>query len=116
MAVIQEKSVKPFPKEGLSMPVEEKIFTSEVKRLDSDIANVKKAQEKFETKTEKAIDGLLEDVRDLRQEMRDGFAKADARIDKLDARIDRLDGRLWWLMGAVMVSILVPIALKFLFP
>jgi hypothetical protein len=31
-------------------------------------------------------------------------------------QIDRLDARLWWLMGAVIVSILMPIALKFLFP
>jgi hypothetical protein len=53
-------------------------------------------------KTEKAIDAL-------RQEMREGFARTDARIDKLD-------GRLWWLMGAIVISILMPVALKFLFP
>jgi polyhydroxyalkanoate synthesis regulator phasin len=103
------KNGKPFQRGGLSVPVEEKIFTSEIKRLDSDIANAKKSQEKFETKIEKAVD-------DLRRDMREGFAKVDARIDRLDSRIDKLDSRLWWLMGAVMVSILVPIALKFLFP
>lgn len=105
------------------MPVEEKTFSSEVKRFDSEIANIKKSHDKFETKVEKAID-------DLRQDMRDGFAKVDARIDRLDARIDRLDaridkidgridridGRLWWLMGAIVISILMPVALKFLFP
>jgi acetyl-CoA carboxylase alpha subunit len=94
---------------GVSVPVEEKIFSSEVKRLDSDIANVKKSQEKFGTKTEKAIDDLRQDVRELRQEMRD--LRQDVRV-----QIDRLDNRLWWLMGAVMVSILTPIALRFLFP
>jgi hypothetical protein len=103
------KDGKPFQRGGVSVPVEEKIFSSEIKRLDSDITNVKKSQEKFETKIEKAIDDLRQDMRDLRQETREGLAKVDARIDKLDSR-------LWWLMGAVMVSILVPIALKFLFP
>ena len=94
---------------GVNMPVVDKNFSSEVKRLDSEILNIKKSHEKFETRTEKAID-------DLRQEMRTGFAKVDSRIDKLDSRIDKLDSRLWWLMGAVVVSIFVPVALKFLFP
>ena len=87
---------------GVDMPGEDKNFSSEVKRLDSEILNIKKSHEKFETRIEKAVD-------DLRQETRTGFARVDARIAKLDSR-------LWWLMGAVIVSILMPVALKFLFP
>ena len=78
---------------GRTMPIDDKLFGSEVRRMDSDISNVKKSQEKFETKTEKSIDAPRRDIHDLRQETR--------------SQTDRLDARFWWLMGAVTVSILV---------
>jgi hypothetical protein len=66
------------------VPVDEKIFTSELRRIDSDIANMKKSQEKFESRTEKAIG-------DLRVDMNRRFEKMDARFDKLDARFGKLE-------------------------
>ncbi|MDR3332432.1 MAG: hypothetical protein LBT08_07375 [Synergistaceae bacterium] len=50
------------------MPIDDKLFNSEVRRLDSDISNVKKSQEKFETKVETAIYDLRQDMKDLRAE------------------------------------------------
>jgi iron uptake system EfeUOB component EfeO/EfeM len=81
---------------GIDVPVEQiekELFTSEsrrvdaeFRRLDSEIAGVKKSQEKFETKTEKAIN-------DLRLDMNSRFNKVDARLDKMDARLDKMDAR-----------------------
>jgi hypothetical protein len=59
----------------ITMPVEDKLFNSEIKRLDSDIANSKKSQEKFETRTEKVIGELRQDVNELRQEMHQDFGE-----------------------------------------
>jgi hypothetical protein len=55
-------------REELTMPIDDKLFNSEVRRLDSDISNVKKSQEKFETKVETAIYDLRQDMKDLRAE------------------------------------------------
>jgi archaellum component FlaC len=60
------------------------------------------------------------------------FEKVDARFDKVDARfekveseikdlrgelnarMDRLDERLWWIFGAIALSILVPVTLRYM--
>jgi hypothetical protein len=57
----------------ITMPVEDKLFNSEIKRLDSDIANSKKSQEKFETRMESAIYDLRQDFGELRKEMSSNF-------------------------------------------
>jgi peptidoglycan hydrolase CwlO-like protein len=92
---------------GVTMPVDDRLFGSEIKRLDSDISNIKKEHEKFETRVENAIYGLREEMKDMRQEF-------NAKIDKLDARIDKLDARLWLILSAIIVSIVMPIVLKFM--
>jgi DNA anti-recombination protein RmuC len=50
------------------------------------------------------VDG---EIRDLRGEMKD--LRGDVNV-----RMDRLDDRLWWIFGAVIISILLPVVMKFL--
>jgi chromosome segregation ATPase len=121
------------------VPVDEKRFESEIRRVDALVLEEKKSREKFETRIEKSIS-------DLRGEMDVKFNKVDARFDKVDAKFDkvdekfdkvdakfekiegeikdlrdemsgrmnRLEDRLWWIFGAVILSILVPVLLKYL--
>ncbi|MDR1048904.1 MAG: hypothetical protein LBL51_04035 [Synergistaceae bacterium] len=87
--------------------VEKDLFTSEsrrvdaeFRRLDAETAGVKKSQEKFETKTEKAINDLRIDVSALRTEMNTrfdkmrndmnaGFEKINEKFEKTNEKIDR---------------------------
>jgi hypothetical protein len=79
--------------------VEKELFTSEsrradaeFRRLDSEMTGVKKSQEKFETKTEKAINDLRIDVGALRTDMNARFDSMrndiSARFGKIDEKID----------------------------
>jgi hypothetical protein len=63
------------------MPVDDKLFNSEVKRLDSDIKNANKSQEKFETKVESAIYDLRRDMKDMRQETTLRFERIEVKMD-----------------------------------
>ncbi|MDR1741230.1 MAG: hypothetical protein LBR38_05210 [Synergistaceae bacterium] len=109
-------------------PVDEKRFEAEVRRLDSDIGAVKTAQEKLEARVEKKLDvmhdeikELKDDVKELKSELKSGVKelRKELKGDIKDLRtelkgdINRLEARLWWLFGAIMVSILVPIALQY---
>jgi|GEM_PF-2432134 len=42
----------------------------------------------------------------------------DARMDRLDARMDRLDDKMdrqfYWLLGLLVISILLPMAMRYL--
>jgi hypothetical protein len=62
-------------------PVDEKRFESEMRRTDAAVSEEKKNREKFETRTEKAIN-------DLHGEMNARFEKVDARFEKLENKID----------------------------
>jgi hypothetical protein len=57
------------------MPVEQ--GDAEFRRLDSEITGVKRSQEKFETKIEKAVNDLRIDVGALRTDMNARFGKID---------------------------------------
>ena len=98
--------------------VDEKRFESEIRRIDASFSEEKKNREKFETRIEKAIF-------DLRGEVNAKFDKVDTRLERVEceikdlrtetsARMDRLEDRLWWIFGAVILSILVPVLLKYL--
>jgi hypothetical protein len=67
------------------MPVDNKLFNSEVKRLDSEISGMKKSQEKYETDILKRFDRV--DIK---------FDKMDARFEKLEAK---MDSNFRWLIG-----------------
>jgi peptidoglycan hydrolase CwlO-like protein len=99
-------------------PVDERRFESEIRRIDTSGADEKKNREKFETRIEKAVSDLRDDVKDLRGEIKDLRGEMNAEFKNLrgevNARIDRLDARMWWVFGAVILSILFPIAMKYL--
>ena len=64
----------------------------------------KKVDDGF-TKTDEKTDGL---ARDLRGEMKAGFAKVDERFDKADKKMDegfaRADTRFFWLMVTLLAA------------
>jgi wobble nucleotide-excising tRNase len=51
--------------------VEESLFRSEIKRIDSQISQERKSQEKNMSSLEKAIDRLNEEIRGVRNEVKD---------------------------------------------
>ncbi|MDR1622786.1 MAG: hypothetical protein LBS00_10470 [Synergistaceae bacterium] len=122
--------------------MDEKRFESELRRVDSNIAGASRSQEKFETEVFRRfniIDGHFEKI-DTRFEKMEAqidvrFKKVDARFEKMEAQIDtrfekvdedikdlrnevnarfkETNDRLWWIMGAIIVSILIPLMLKY---
>ncbi|MDR1378248.1 MAG: hypothetical protein LBJ36_04280 [Synergistaceae bacterium] len=113
-------------------PVDEKRFESEIRRTDAAVSDEKKNREKFETRIEKNIydlrgemKDLRSDMKDLRSDMKDLRDEMNLRFEKTDrdmkdlrgemnTRMNRLDDRLWWIFGAVLISILLPIVMKYL--
>jgi peptidoglycan hydrolase CwlO-like protein len=75
---------------------------------------------------DKKLDSLAQDMREVKKDVSDikvYISKLDTLISsyqdemkRMNAEIARFDGRLWLIMSTVVASILVPIALKFLFP
>ena len=88
-----------------------KITHDVVKEVDDKI-------DKLEVKLDEKIDRL--DVKlSGRMDNLDGrIDKLDGRIDKLDGRIDKLESKMdsnfKWVMGVLVITILVPIALQFI--
>ncbi|MDR1623028.1 MAG: hypothetical protein LBS00_11695 [Synergistaceae bacterium] len=115
-------------RETLITPVDEKRFESELRRVDSNIAGASRSQEKFETEVFRrfnTIDTRFEKI-DARFERMDAQIDArfermetqiNARFERMDAQIDarfrEVNNRLWWIMGAIIVSILIPLMLKY---
>jgi peptidoglycan hydrolase CwlO-like protein len=134
---IHEKEREAFS--GSIMPVDEKRFESEIRRIDAAISDENKNHEKFETKVEKSNNDLRGDMKDLRGEIKDlrgdmkdlhgeikdlrGEMRGEMKDlrgeikdlrDEMNTRIGHLDDRLWWLFGAIVLSILLPLAMKYL--
>ncbi|MDR1620778.1 MAG: hypothetical protein LBS00_00210 [Synergistaceae bacterium] len=100
-------------RETLITPVDEKRLESELRRVDSNIAGVSRSHEKFEAEVFKRFDMI-----DARFEKIDArFEKVDARFERMEAQIDirfqEVNNRLWWIMGAIIVSTLIPLMLKY---
>jgi chromosome segregation ATPase len=124
-------------------PVDERRFESEMRRIDATVSDEKMNREKSGTQIEKSVNDLRGEMKDLRVEMNSRFEKVDgeiknlrgemkdlrgemnSRFEKVDGeiknlrvelntRVDRLDDRLWWIFGAVVLSILLPIVMKYL--
>jgi DNA anti-recombination protein RmuC len=55
-------------------------------------------------KAEKNVDARFEKVE----------KNIDERFDKADSRMSRLEDRLWWIFGAIILSILLPLAREYL--
>jgi peptidoglycan hydrolase CwlO-like protein len=95
-------------------------------------ANGRTAESKINA-VDKRVDAVREDVKEIKSDVRSlqkDVSSLDKRvaklevlassnqkdIEKLDTKIEKIDDRLWWMFGAIVVSILTPIALKFLLP
>ena len=69
-------------------PVDERLFKSEIQRIDFTVSGEQKNREKFETRIEKAVN-------DLRSDMNSRFEKSDAKIDSLrnhmNSRFEKLE-------------------------
>jgi peptidoglycan hydrolase CwlO-like protein len=101
--------------------VDERRFESEIRRIDTTLADERKNREKFETRIEKSVN-------DLRGEMNAQFEKVDARFEKVESDIkdlrndmnarfekvvDKMDSHFMWMMGFLVGAILIPIALQY---
>ena len=93
-------------RETIITPVDEKYFESELRRVDSTIANVARSQEKFEKEVFKRFDKMDSDIKNLRSEV-------NMRFSEMNARFNEMNDRLWWIMGVMIVSILIPIITKY---
>jgi peptidoglycan hydrolase CwlO-like protein len=114
-------------------PVDEKRFESEIRRTDAAVSDEKKNREKFETRIEKAVGDLRgemnarfdkmdtrfgkvdDEFKRVRGEIKDLYGEMNTRFDKMDstmnAHFEKMDSRLWWVVGTIILSIWLPIAL-----
>jgi ribosome-associated translation inhibitor RaiA len=97
-------------------------FDNMEKSVDTRFDKLEKSVDVRFDKLEKSVDTRFDKV-DMRfdkleESVDTRFDKleksADTRFDKIDARMNHLDNRLWWIFGAVALSILVPIVMKYL--
>ncbi|MDR2137845.1 MAG: hypothetical protein LBO68_06105 [Synergistaceae bacterium] len=63
------------------IPLDERRFESEIRRVDTTVSEEKKGREKFETRIEKAVNDLRGEMKDLRGEMNARFEKVNDKID-----------------------------------
>jgi predicted transcriptional regulator len=117
------------------IPVDEKRFESEIRRIDTVFSEERKNREKFETRIEKAVNDLRGDMNSRFDKMEKSvdarFEKIDARFEKIDARFekidvrfekidvrfekmnDKMDSHFKWMMGFLVGAVLIPIALQY---
>lgn len=81
---------------------------------NNDLKNITITQDKL-------VDILMhsatrEDIAALRQEVKEDIASVGRCVDKMDRRIDKLENKIdtnfKWVVGLLVASVLVPIALK----
>ncbi|MDR1621223.1 MAG: hypothetical protein LBS00_02485 [Synergistaceae bacterium] len=108
--------------------VDERHFASEMRRIDTTLADERKNREKFETRIEKSVNDLRGEMNARFEKMEKRFDKMEERFDKMeesvDARFekvnakfdklnDKMDSYFRWMMGFLMGAILIPIALQY---
>ena len=116
--------------------VDERRFESEIRRIDTTLADERKNREKFETRIEKAVNDLRGDVNTRFDKMEKSvdarfdrmeknvdarFDKmersVDARFEKVDVKFDQLndkmDSHFRWMLSFLVGAILIPIALQY---
>jgi phosphoglycerate-specific signal transduction histidine kinase len=76
------------------MAIDDKLFSSEIKRLDSAVLNAGKTQEKFETRVESAVHDLRQDI---------------ARIDT------KIDSNFRWMIGTYITLTSIILAAFYVF-
>ena len=110
------------------VPLDERIFETEVRRLDSKIDSIEKSQEKSKTWMEEKFAILQDNIVQVRVELKQDIAQVRTELGQvrtelkqdivqvrteLKEDIARVSNRIWWVFGAVVLSILVPIALQY---
>ena len=100
-------------------------FDKMEKSVDTRFDKIEKSVDTRFEKMEKNVDARFNEVnarfekvdgesRDLRGEMKDLRGEMKDLRGDVNVRMDRLDDRLWWIFGAVIISILLPVVMKFL--
>ena len=83
--------------------IEERIFDSEIKRLDYAILTVEKSIEKQDDKFTRAFEKLEATLEAKFANIDQRFEKVDQRFEKMEARfekmMDKLDSNFKWLVG-----------------
>ena len=94
--------------------VDERHFESEIKRIDTTLADEKKNREKFETRIEKSVNDLRNEVNARFDKMEENV---DSRFEKMDGKINELrresNTHFMWMMSLLIGAILIPIALQY---
>jgi hypothetical protein len=97
--------------------VDEKRFESEIRRIDTTLADERKNREKFETEVFRRFDKVDVRFEKLEKSIDARFQKVDARFEKVDVKFDRLndkmDSHFRWMMGFLVGAVLIPIALQY---
>jgi hypothetical protein len=86
--------------------VDERRFESEIRRIDTTLADERKNREKFEIEVFRRFDKV--DSRFEKVDVR--FEKVDVKFDKLN---DKMDSHFRWMMGFLVGAVLIPIALQY---
>ncbi|MDR2175593.1 MAG: hypothetical protein LBO82_06615 [Synergistaceae bacterium] len=80
-------------------------------RFDKMEKSVDSRFDKMEKSVNSRFDEMEKSVNSRFDKMENSVA---LRFEKMDGEIKRLDNRLWWIFGAIVFSILLPIAMKYL--
>ncbi|GHS93757.1 hypothetical protein AGMMS50276_04960 [Synergistales bacterium] len=97
--------------------IPERVFNSEMKRVDSTLVGIEKTLDKIGARLDKMeakIEGVRSELSADIKEVRFGLSdKFDERFDKVNARVDRVEALLWGILSTVVVSIIAQIALRY---
>ena len=92
MATVNLEDKKIIPSQFL----EERVFNSEIKRMDAELGNVKKSIDKQDDKFTRAFEKLEQRFAKLEDKLDARFEKIDQRFAKLE---DKMDSNFKWLVG-----------------
>ncbi|MDR2175075.1 MAG: apolipoprotein A1/A4/E family protein [Synergistaceae bacterium] len=93
-------------------------FDKMEKSVDSRFDKMEKSVDSRFDEMEKSVDSRFDKVDSRFDKMEKSvdlrFEKVDIEIGNLRGEVKRLDDRLWWILGAVILSILIPIAMRYM--
>jgi predicted nucleic acid-binding Zn-ribbon protein len=78
----------------LDKPIPEKVFNSEVRRIDQAYTELKTSIDKLETKVDRGFESVNIHFNKLEQSIDARFEKIDARFVKVDERFERLETKI----------------------
>lgn len=66
--------------------------------------------QELETIKNNHLHHLKEDIDHMKQDM----DKMDKKIEKVDGKFDKMDTKLWWLLGILVTTVVLPSVVAFL--